>query len=349
MVKSKSLMIEKTVMESADAMTLYFQKPVFGKFKYQSGQFLTICVDIDGEEHQRAYSLSSSPDLDRLHYCITVKRVKDGLVSNYVLDHFKPGDVVKVLRPSGTFKIFPKNSSARHVVLMGGGSGITPLFSMAKTILAREKQSNVSLIYANRSPEDIIFKEYLDFLEQEFKDRFKVSHWIVNKEGSTKVRIQSFNIPEILFSLRSPSILREEFYMCGPEGLMQEMESGLYLAGITSEQIFKESFTKVKNKIIPEKQNLDFPQRTIKLELKRESHGFVVPANTTILDAALENKIKIPFACGSGTCATCMCKVKEGEVEMVGDHCLSPKDVKKGYVLTCMSYAKSDKILLEVC
>lgn len=350
MSKEKSLMVEKTVMESADAMTLYLQKPLFGKFKYQSGQFLTICVEIDGDKHQRAYSLSSSPDLDKSHYCITIKRVEGGLVSNYVLDNIKPGDFLDVYKPKGSFKIFAKNSSSRHVILMGGGSGITPLFSMAKTILTKEKQSHVSLVYANRGTDGIIFKEYLDFLAQEFGNRFKIVNWLssdLDNEGKTRGRLVASKVPNILSFLDLKKPLKEEFYLCGPDGLMQEVEDGLALAGVAKEQVFKESFTKVKNKIIPEKQNLDFPQRTIKLILKRESHGLLVPANTTILDAALENKIKIPYACGSGTCATCMCKVKEGEVEMIGDHCLSAKDVKKGYVLTCMSYAKSDKVLLE--
>ena len=129
---------------------------------------------------------------------------------------------------------------------------------------------------------------------------------------------------------------------------MESVSEGLKLYGIASEQIFKESFTGTPGDSSPEKQSLDFEARTIKLLLQRSEHGLLVPANTTILDAALQNKLKMPYSCCSGSCATCMCEVKNGEVEMIGDSCLSDKDIKKGYVLACIAYPKTDEVVLKV-
>jgi len=349
-MKSRVLTIERKIQETEDAVTFYFKKPLFGKFKYLSGQFLTVSVNIDGQNHMRAYSLSSSPDLDTSSYCITIKRVQGGLVSNYMIDHVHKGSQIEVKEPMGSFKTFAKNSSARHVVLIGGGSGITPLFSIAKTLLYKEPQSTVSLYYFNRNQDTIIFDNYIQFLQKEYPNKFFVKHILSEPlEGwQDEPQMISENLMgQIVIEAMGRAMAKCEYYICGPGPLMEIAEQGLLAHNVVDEQIFKESFVAEKSSAV-EEQNLNFPTRSIKMVLERETHGLLVPLNTSVLDAALSNKLKLPYACGSGICGSCMCKVKEGDVQMVGNHSLSDKQIKKGYVLACMSYVNSDNVLLEV-
>ena len=350
MSKYVHLSIAKRVEETADAVSLYFKKPMINKLKYQSGQFLTFVFKVNGEEEFRSYSLNSAPGIDK-YYSITVKRVTGGLLSNYIIDHVKEGQKMVVKKPRGTFKIIPKRMAKRHVVLFGAGSGITPLFSMAKTVLHKESNSKVSLVYGNTNEETIIFKKELEKLKERFPERFNTIHYLSQPSKNWKGhqgRLESHVIPLILTEIKPSEPIKSEYYICGPDGMMNQVEEGLKRMGIVDQDIFKESFTKSEKIIVPEAQALNFEARTMKVKIGREEHGLHVPANTTILDAAIQNKIKIPNSCSSGICATCLCKVRKGEVEMVGEHCLSEKEIEKGYVLACMSYAKSEKIFLEV-
>lgn len=344
------LSIAKRVEETADAVSLYFKKPIIKKLRYQSGQFLTFVFKVNGEEEFRSYSLNSAPGIDK-YYSITVKRVKGGLLSNYIIDHVKEGQKMVVKKPRGTFKISPKRIVKRQVVLFGAGSGITPLFSMAKTILFKEKKSQVTLVYGNTNEDTIIFKKELEILEEKFPQRFKVVHYLSRPAPQWKGhigRLESATIPHVLSEIKPSDPIKSEYYICGPDGMMASVEEGLNRMGVVEQDIFKESFTKSEKTITPEAQALNYEPRTLKIKVGREEHGLHVPANTTILYAALQNKLKVPNSCSSGICATCLCKVKKGEVEMIGEHCLSEKEVQKGYVLACMSYAKSEEILLEV-
>ena len=345
---SKLKVVER-IEETKDSVSLYFKPPFFGGYSYKSGQFLTLKVNISGEDHLRAYSLNSSPGIDKL-LSVTIKKVDGGLVSNYIFDQIKIGDRLEVLKPKGTFILSPNRNSSNHIVLFGAGSGITPLFSMAKYILHNQTNTRVSLVYANQNEKSIIFKSKLEDLTQKFDKRFSVHHYIATPlngwAGHTGL-ITSDRLDDIIAELKIDSLNNAEFYMCGPTGFMTTIEEGLLIKGIPSEKIFKESF--VPNAPINlDETDLNFVASTVKIKLNRTEYGVHVPANKTILDAALDNKVKIPFSCGSGICATCLCKVENGEVKMVGKHSLSEKDMKRGYILACISYAASPEIVIKV-
>lgn len=345
-----TLKVVKRVEETADAVSLYFKKPFFTRINYLSGQFLTLVFTINGQEYRRAYSLNSSPNIDK-ELSVTVKKVKGGVVSNYVFNQVKVGDVITVMKPRGTFSLLPKEVTQRHVVLFGGGSGITPLISIAKSVLNKEPKSFVTLVYCNQNEDAIIFKNILLELEKSHVGKFRVIHILeqpLRHWNGLIGRLSSERIGELLKSIAKLMTIKSEYYICGPGGMMDAVEKGLEINHIPKEQIFKESFTGNSEGIKPEAQNLNFEPRTMKVIINKQEYGLHVPANTTILDAALQNKLKMPFSCCSGSCATCMCKVKYGDVKMVGKTCLSEKDISKGYVLACMSYPVSEEVVLQV-
>lgn len=350
MAKYVHLKISKLVSETSDSLSVYFKKPLFSRLTYKSGQFLTFVFMVNGTETFRSYSLNSAPDIDD-HYSITVKRVEGGLLSNYVLDNLKVGQKMVVKKPMGNFVITPQNNNKRHVILFGAGSGITPLYSIAKTILHKELGSKVTLVYGNRNEHSIIFREKLNDLQDYFEGRFHVHHLIsrpLNGWAGQVGRLEHHRISGILDTVKRPELTKTEYYICGPDGMMAQVEQGLMESGVSAGSIYKESFGATPQVDTRFNQKLDFGPQTIRIKVGREYHGLHIPANTTILNAALQNKLKVPSACCSGVCATCLCKVKNGEVEMVGEHCLSDKDVKKGYVLACISYPKSQEVLIEV-
>lgn len=344
------LKVVKRIEETSEAVSLYFKKPFFTSIKYKSGQFLTLIFTIGEKEYRRAYSLNSAPGIDKL-LSVTIKKVEGGVVSNHIFNTVKVGDVIEVMKPMGGFFLMPKTVSQRHVVLWGGGSGITPLISIAKTVLYKEPKSFVSLIYSNKDEDAIIFKEELNVLANIMGNRLKITHFLTQPKYSyfgQKGLLTTERIVELMVRIANSIPMKVEHYICGPSGLMDVIVEGVKFGGAVEEQIFKESFTGEPGASNPASQNLNFEDRTIKLILARQEHGLRVPANTTILDAALQNKLKIPFSCGSGSCGTCMCEVKNGEVKMVGKSCLSEKDIKRGYVLACMSYPVTDEVVLKV-
>ena len=338
------LKVNEVVYETDDAVSIHFKQPLFGKIKYKSGQFLTLCIDINGEEFRRAYSLNSSPIIDKT-LCVTVKKIDNGKVSNHIYESIKSGDKVKVIKPTGNFTIEPNKNLKRHIVLIAGGSGITPLMSMAKTILYNEPGSIVSLVYSNRQEGSIIFNDHLKELVEQFEGRFTTRH-ILSQPSSNwqglRGRLDPSKLREILTTL--PEKNDRHFFICGPEGMMNASLQTLTNLGIPEEKIHLESFA---SSVKASKSEDNEQKNTIKVTFRKKERYVVVPSNKTILDALLDYKIKVPYSCCSGACATCMAKVTEGEVEMAGGSILSDKEKAEGYILTCVSFAKSKDVEID--
>ena len=170
-----TLKVKDIIKETDDTVTIQFKQPLFKKVKYISGQFLTVIIPVNGEKLRRSYSMSSAPNLDS-HIGVTVKRVENGVVSNYLNDHIKKGDSIEIMKPMGNFTLEPNKQGKRNIILFGGGSGITPLMSILKSALYFEPNSAVSLVYANSDEDCIIFKDQLDALKEKFGERFNLVH-----------------------------------------------------------------------------------------------------------------------------------------------------------------------------
>ena len=195
------LKVEKVVKETQDAVSLYFKNPtLFRKIKYKSGQFLTLNLKINNKTEKRAYSFSSSPYVDK-DLRITIKKVEKGIVSNYIYDHVKAGDTIKIESPRGSFFHEPDEKESRTIVLFGAGSGVTPVLSIAKTVLEKEPNSNVLFFYANRDVKSIIFKEEIELLSQKYASKLNVIHILENEneklEQSYKGYLQQQIVNEV--------------------------------------------------------------------------------------------------------------------------------------------------------
>ncbi|MDH4058638.1 MAG: FAD-binding oxidoreductase, partial [Cyclobacteriaceae bacterium] len=238
-----NLRVKAIKQETKDAITIVFEQPE-NKISYKSGQFLTLILTINGKEVRRAYSLCSSPWVDE-DLAVSVKRVDNGLMSNWLPDNIKVGDTLKIMEPMGHFTTEFDKDRKRHIIMFAGGSGITPMLSHIKSTLTQEPDSIVSLIYCNRDIDSIIFKDELAKWETNYQGRLHVIHVLDNAPMNWQGYSGLLN-PEMLKKLfeRIPSwgIEKSTYLMCGPEGMMKNVETLLAEHAIPKDKIFKESF-----------------------------------------------------------------------------------------------------------
>ena len=342
------LKVKDVAKQTSDSVTITFDQPE-EKIAYRAGQYITCICNLEDKEERRSYSLSTSPYLDK-SLSITIKKEDGGKVSNYFYEHLKPGDELKIIQPMGNFTTEFNENNQRHLVMVGGGSGITPLMSLLISALEVEKNSFITLIYSNRNEDTIIFKDKLDELEDKYPDRLKVHHVLSRPSSSwrgIKDRLNADEFNDIL--KKSPQYEQTEFFLCGPQGLMQMVESTLKGKQVPGEHIHKESFvasTEIED-IEVVKKGSDEPKE-VTILYYGEEYKIKVPPGKTILETALDNDIDIPYSCQSGICTTCRCKRLEGEIEMEETEGLTDEELEEGYVLVCVGHPKSDKVKVEV-
>ncbi len=345
-----SLTVIEVVKETADAISIVFAQPT-PKFEYKSGQFLTLISDIEGKSVRRSYSLSSSPYTDD-NLAVTIKRVDGGLMSNYLNDTTKVGDIMKVMEPMGHFTTEFKESNKRHIIMFAGGSGITPLMSHVKSVLVKETNSIISLIYANRDIESIIFKEDFQDLAIKHEGRFRVIHILDNAplEWQGPSGLLNHDMLTDLFE-RIPNwgISKTTHIMCGPEGMMNNVETLLAKQKIPAEKIFKESFVAgTINKDTAKSSSDELQEQTVTILYDDEEFEVKVGPKTTILDAALDMDIDLPYSCQSGLCTACRGKCVSGKVKMDEEEGLSKAEIEAGYILPCVSHPLTDDVKVKI-
>ncbi len=352
------LKVSKTVKETADATTFYFEIPenLSSEFAYTAGQYLTFEAEIAGEKVRRSYSLCTYAGVDS-QPAVTVKKVEGGKMSNYMNSQISEGDIMQVMPPLGKFTVTPELSVAKNYVLFAGGSGITPVLGIAKAVLKDEPQSNVTLIYANRDPESVIFKTLLNEMEGKFNGRFKVLlsfdkapfTWFGLKGQLTEEKVQSIVKTKI-----GGSFDYYEYFICGPGPMMEVIKNGLMGISIPAERIHIEYFTAPTSRKTEEEvaalstsTSDDFSGTAeITLHVYGKTHVITCDKNTTVLNAAMKQGIDPPYSCTVGVCTTCRAKVHSGSVHMMEREGLSDKEISDGFVLTCQSVPRSNKIEL---
>ena len=347
-----SLHINEVVNETEDAISIHFDQPVDGNVSYKSGQFLTIVANINGSEERRAYSLCSSPFTDD-DLAVTVKRVEGGLMSNYLNDNLKAGNTLKLMPPIGNFNTDFDVKNKRHIILFGGGSGITPLISIAKSALDQEPDSKVSLVYANRNINSIIFKSSLEELIGKYGDRFNLLH--VLEETSDEIEsYEGYVTKEIIDSAltKLPQLPASatEFFTCGPAPMMDVVVSVLSSIGIDDSKVHKESFTSAheKKEVKEVSDSKEVVSREVTLIYDDEEFKITVAPDETILERGLDEDIDLPFSCQSGLCTACRGKCVSGKVQMDEDEGLSEAELAEGFVLPCVSHPLTDDVVIEI-
>ena len=344
------LKVREVVNETADAISIHFEQPATGKVPYQPGQFFTVMAEVNGKEERRAYSLSSSPHADR-YPAVTVKRVQGGLVSNYLNDHVKAGMELRLVEPMGNFTTSFDANNKRHLVLFGGGSGITPLMSIAKSALHQEPKTEVSLIYANHNIDTVIFREQLEEMV-EASPRFHLVHVLKTKPENMDCYegwLTEEMIKDALAKLPQKPVEHTEYFMCGPAPMMDIVELGLNNRGIDKSKVHKESFTAATSaEEATEQVSEEIIAREVTIIYDDEQYKYTVEPKETILEKGLDENIDLPFSCQSGLCTACRGKCLSGKVKMTEEGGLSEAEHEEGYVLPCVSHPLTNDVVIEI-
>ena len=350
--------IKDIIQETSDAKTFVFEIPedIKDQFQYTAGQYLTFEAEINGENVRRSYSLCTYSGVDA-NPAVTVKRVDGGRMSNYFNSNLNVGDTLQAMPPIGNFTVVPNSESQKHYVLFGGGSGITPVMGIAKAVLSEEPNSKVALVYANRDPESVIFKNKLKEMESEHGSRFTVL-LSFDKAPFTwfglKGQLSEDKVQNIVKNKIGGSFDTYPYFICGPGPMMEVIKKGLSGIGVPKEQINIEYFSaptsseNTENVAVGNDNSEDVFNGTseITLTVYGKTHTINVDENTTILNAAMKEGIDPPYSCTVGVCTTCRAKVHQGLVHMLEREGLSDKEIEDGFVLTCQSVPRSSKITL---
>jgi len=333
------LRVERIVPETAEAASFVLAMPpeLRDTFAYEAGQFCTFRVWVDGERHFRSYSMSSAPYVDD-EFAVTVKRVPGGVVSNWMIDTLKPGDVVEASPPSGVFCLGPHED--REIVAFCAGSGITPVFSLVKEALATTVR-RARLLYANRDRDATIFAAELDDLAGRHPGRLEVAHHHDAERG--------FVDAEALAPLAAGAA-GADVYVCGPVPFMDLVEAALAGAGVEGDRIHIERFSPLEPPELPdadgssdEGDGEQGPTR-VTIELDGRTETTEHHPGTTILQTVRQMGMAPPFSCEAGNCATCMARLAEGEVTMHVNDVLTEDEVAEGWILTCQSVPTTTEV-----
>jgi ring-1,2-phenylacetyl-CoA epoxidase subunit PaaE len=349
-----SLRVKSITPDTDEAVIVSFDVPAALQtdFQFTQGQHLTLRTELNGQEQRRSYSICSGVDDGDLR--IGVRHVTGGVMSSWINQDLKLGAQIDVLPPEGRFFVPIDASQARHYLGIAGGSGITPILAIMKTVLAREPLSHFTLIYGNRRQSSTMFKEELEDLKNRYLTRLTL-HTVFSQEHVDSPlysgRLTQAKLAEFLSALIQPQQL-DHVFVCGPHGFNDEADAALLAAGVPAEHIHIERFgvpvDATAEKAKPTAQPGDAPQAIVQIirdgvsrEIAfRTEHG-------NVLDAAAAAGLEVPYSCKSGVCCTCRAKLLEGKVRMDRNFALEPHEVEAGFVLTCQAHPLTERVVIS--
>ena len=335
--------------ETSDTVSVAFEIPEGGKstFDYTSGQYLTLKFDINGNEERRSYSMCSSP-FSGEPIRIAVKRVDKGLVSNHINDVIKVGDQIEVMSPQGNFTL-ETSLEQKTYVAFAAGSGITPIWSMIKSVLDNEPGSKFVLFYGNKTSNSTIFKNEIDSLTG---DRLSVNHILSREETGNSItngRIDKNKATELLKS--NLDLLKSKaFFMCGPEEMIFNVKDVLQTLGVSEDKIKFELFTTPVLLAAEKEVEVSSFTGTAKVKVIYDEEEITFDLSSdgeNVLEAAMRNDVDAPFSCKGAVCCTCKAKVTEGKMIMDANYALSDEEVAEGFVLACQAHPASENVVLD--
>jgi ring-1,2-phenylacetyl-CoA epoxidase subunit PaaE len=346
-----NLKVKEVIRETEDAITIVFEQPA-NQISYKPGQFLTLILSVNGEKLRRSYSICTAPEIDK-DIAVTVKQVVNGKVSNYLIKNIKKNHMVEVMEPMGTFTIDAAAANSRDIVIIGAGSGITPLMSIIKSALVKESFSKVYLIYGNRNESSIIFKNSLEDLKKEYGERLNIVHVLSQPKNKAEYpweRLNRSEIIKILESFTHLNLSNADYFICGPEGMMSEAKEALNLMKIKEEKVHSESF--VTSPSIPKAGEVvsesEIKTQEVTIIYQGDEYKITVPPEKSILQTALDQNIDLPYSCQSGMCTACMGKCTSGKVKLDESDGLSDKEIQQGYVLICVGHPVTSDVIIEI-
>ena len=342
--------------DTAEAVIVSFEVPaeLRESFGFIQGQYLTLRNTIDGQDLRRSYSICAG--VDDAHLRVGVRRVNGGVFSNWINNELKVGDTLQVMVPQGRFHVPLDPASHRHYLAIAGGSGITPILSIMKTVLAREPHSRFTLLYANRTLQSTMFKEEIEDLKNRYLTRVALHHVFSGEETEAPLNMGLMNRNKVGDFLRAliPATAVDQAFICGPFQMNDEAQAALLEAGVPEKRVHVERFgvalaadTKV-DAAQHQAQPGDAESAQITIIRDGLQRAFTFGKDQpSILDAACAAGLEVPFSCTSGVCGTCRAKCMEGEVRMERNFALDKNEVEAGFVLTCQCRPITPRVVLS--
>ena len=340
-----SLSIKEIIKETSSAVSILFDVPEDLKktFSFKAGQYVTVRTQINDEDVRRAYSICSSEKSGDLK--IAVKAIEKGLFSNHAYNTLKNGDVLEVAPPEGNFLLDTDQNNVKRYLSFTAGSGITPIFSMIKTVLENEPKSTFTLVYGNKTADETIFKAELDALSKEFIARLNIKYVFSQEEnsGALQGRINK-QVVNYIVREKFNHLNFDAFFLCGPEEMIQEVSKTLTEDGFSEENInYELFFSSADTKDV----NTADGVSEITVLVDDEETTFTMDQKDTILAASLRHNIDAPYSCQGGVCSSCMGKVTEGHAMMTSNSILTDDEIEEGLVLTCQAHPTTAKISID--
>ncbi|MEX0343749.1 MAG: 1,2-phenylacetyl-CoA epoxidase subunit PaaE [Rhizobiaceae bacterium] len=343
--------IDRQTPESV-AVSLDVPPELKDDFQYQPGQYLTLAATIGGEDIRRSYSICSAPGDEVLK--VGVKKVEDGAFSSFVNDGLAIGDKIRVMPPEGRFT--PELGSDHHYLLIAAGSGITPMLSIAKTVLNSEQGSQITLVYGNKSTETIMFREELDDLKDRHMGRFALVH-VLSRETQDIDLLQGRIDGERIIALTEKGLIDPKgadlTFICGPGEMIDSVSAAVMGMGVPGKQIRYERFT-IDGEMVPpkgpSKEAREVAEKGVTVEVMLDGmrRDFKISdPEKTVLSAGQDAGLDLPFSCAGGMCCTCRCRIVEGSGEMAVNYSLQPWEIEAGFTLACQTRPTSEKLVLD--
>jgi ring-1,2-phenylacetyl-CoA epoxidase subunit PaaE len=353
MSRFHTLTVKNIRRETKDSVSISFTIPDRLKtdFRFQPGQYLTLRSTIEGEDIRRSYSICSGIDDQDLR--VGIKKVNGGAFSTYANDVLSVGDSIDVMPPAGRFSP-SKAEGKRHILGVAAGSGITPILSIIRSLLYRENETNVSLIYGNQTSSSVMFAEEIEDLKNRYIGRLSVVH-ILSKEAQDIDLLSGRITSEKLYQLATGSIEFDsvsEAFLCGPEAMVKDATAALTKLGLGADKIRFELFTPAKRRkhfeVDAIAANTDALLSNITVVLDGKRHNFdLLASDESLIEAAARIGLELPYSCKGGMCCTCRCKVEKGEAEMTVNYSLEAWEMQAGFVLGCQVKPKTPELTLD--
>ena len=335
------LVISKITRNTPNAVLISFEVPESEKerFRFEAGQYLTLETNINEKAVRRSYSICSAPS-EGLQ--VGIKEVPEGVFSTYANRSLSEEDQMMVTPPDGRFRFVP-SGQAQTLAGFAAGSGITPVMSILKTALLDHPENRFHLVYGNKAPEDTMFYQELKDLENTFSGRLSIQ-WVfsrANVEGSLFGRVEANVIKSALKHLEGSA---DKFYLCGPETMIETASDILYSNGVKKDAVLFELFSASTNTV-----SIEGEVEGVSLEITYDelTHNIENIAGKSVLDAALQNKLDVPYSCQGGVCSSCIARIKSGTAEMETNQILTDEEVEEGLILTCQAHATSSHLAVD--
>ncbi len=349
------LSVSKVQNLSPASVAISFEIPenLATEFAFEAGQYITLKHTIHGKEVRRAYSISSAPAASgpQKEFTVGIKEVKDGAFSTYANRYIKVGDTLEVMPPQGRF-LYKTQPTPTHLLGVAAGSGITPILSIAETVLRNGPQYRFTLIYGNKTPGDSMFSKEIAALQEQYPNQFKLQ-WVFSQATESHAIFGRIDTAAIAYVLKN--VDTEPFdgvYLCGPEPMIHTAKETLMAQNISEEAIHYELFTAASAEGQENKENTNAGpaaagQISVQVTVDGETSQLEMDAKTILLDAIIKADIDAPYSCQGGVCSSCICKVTEGSASMIKNQILTDGEIEDGLILSCQAMVTSANISVD--